>query len=83
MPDTIQRKIQIGHGTWLEIDTEDPATPAMVYCYGGSATYDLAIAEGTVEDFELRPQDLKSLERFQGLVDRAYAIARDGNPDYD
>ena len=66
----------------LEINTEDPATPAIVSCEGRTSTYDLAVGMGEVDGIPLTQRELDALEKWREKVDEAYAVARDGNPDY-
>lgn len=69
----------------LVIDTDDAATPAMVYSNGGkfSSTYDCAVDNACVDDaYELDSYELAWLEGYRDQVDAAYTTARHDHPDY-
>jgi hypothetical protein len=76
-------------GITLVLDETDSDTPAMVYSRDrkASATYPCAVDNAAVYgastgDVDLTPSQLAWLGRFETVVDRAYTVARRGNPDY-
>lgn len=69
------------NGLILELDNEDPATPAMVFSPGRqfASTYDLAVAIGALEDeYELSPAQLTWLDQYADEVEIAFDMARCG-----
>ena len=75
-------------GISLVLDTEDAATPAMVYAGPRdkySSSYDCAIGEGTVgssQEYELNAGQIAWLESQSDAVEAAYTAARKDDPDY-
>jgi len=63
----------------LELDTEDPDTPAMVYVGKESATYHCAVDTGVVETYrtvDLTDSELAWLDSHMDAVDEAFDTAR-------
>lgn len=70
------------HRVKLEINTDDPYTPAIVLYKDRSATFDCALAEGEVDGLPLQQRELDALEKWRDKVDLAYEIARKNNSEF-
>jgi hypothetical protein len=66
----------------LEINTDDAATPAIVSYKDRTATYDCAMDEGEIDGIAMTQREIDGLEKWRDKVDKAYATARAGHPDY-
>lgn len=72
----------------LELDTEDPYTPALVISPDGeTATYFCALDTGVLasprgHDVEIPQHILKWLASFETMVQETFEIARAGMPEY-
>lgn len=73
-------------GIVLEIDSNEPDTPALVWSNmrrKHSSTYDCACSEGTIDDqIELSQAQLDWLDKYTDIVARAYQRARRDLPQY-
>ncbi len=73
-------------GIVIEIDSNDPDTPALVWDSirrTRSSTYDCACSEGSIDDIiDLGHEQLRWLEGFGAQVQKAFEIARRDLPQY-
>ena len=76
-------------GIYVELDTSDPHTPAMVYSKHNrdvSASWDCATGEGCLSgrqgDMEIHPSALDWLNALSDEVEEVFEEARKDHPDY-
>jgi hypothetical protein len=79
----MKKTIRISSRVTLEIDHNDPYTPAMVTWGGLSSSFDYAYASGTIEDqYALTDAEMATLGKHEDAVNEAFEIARKDHPEY-
>ena len=79
----MKKTIRISSRVTLEIDHNDPCTPALVHNGRYYSSFDYARGSGTIDDqYALTEAELDILGKHEDAVNEAFEIARKDYPEY-